>query len=64
MAEKRVERSRVTRYSALCAPDLGRAIVGGRGEADAVFEVREEADSADKAARVFGVAEMRFSRSV
>jgi len=37
--------------------------VGGRGEAYAVFEVREEAvqfesDSAGKAARIFGVAEM------
>jgi hypothetical protein len=43
--------------------------VGGRGEADAVFEVWEEAvsiesDTAGKAARVFGVAEIRFSRSV
>jgi hypothetical protein len=37
--------------------------VGGRGEADAVFEVRKEevqfeSDSAGKTARVFGVGEI------
>jgi hypothetical protein len=43
--------------------------IGGRGEADAVFEVPEEAVqfesvSADKTAGVFGIAEIKFSRSV
>jgi hypothetical protein len=42
--------------------------VGGRGEADAVLEVREEAvfvtgGTSDKAARIFGVGEIKTIRS-
>jgi hypothetical protein len=46
---------------------LGREI-GGRGETDAVFEVREkevqfESDSADETTGVFGVGEIKSIRS-
>jgi hypothetical protein len=43
--------------------------VGGRGEADAMFQMRKEemqfaSDPADETARVFGVTEIMFSRLV